>query len=206
LSRKRVDTLFSLVLLGIIVWMTWEAQKWDARARLFPVAIGIPAAVIALLQVGFALRALRADAVAAAPAPDTAPRESSGSDVVIAEAVEHAFGQGSTMAEETNLAPAVVRRRTLEMVGWILGITASIVLLGFELGAGVMSLVFLRLRGHESWRVALCIALTTYFFFYVVFDRVLNIPLPNGALADALGLNALDHYVMDPIADFVLHR
>jgi hypothetical protein len=184
LSRKRVDTLFSL----------------------FPVAIGIPAAVIALLQVGFALRALRADAVAAAPAPDTAPRESSGSDVVIAEAVEHAFGQGSTMAEETNLAPAVVRRRTLEMVGWILGITASIVLLGFELGAGVMSLVFLRLRGHESWRVALCIALTTYFFFYVVFDRVLNIPLPNGALADALGLNALDHYVMDPIADFVLHR
>jgi hypothetical protein len=204
LSRKRVDTLFSLVLLGIIVWMTWEAQKWDARARLFPLAIGLPVAVIALLQVVFALRGLRAAPVAAAA--ETAPQAVSGSDVVIAEAVEHAFGQGSTMAQEENLAPAVVRRRTLEMVGWILGITASIVLLGFELGAGVMSLVFLRLRGHESWRAALCIALATYLFFYVIFDRALNIPLPNGAIADALGLNALDHYVVDPIADFVLHR
>jgi hypothetical protein len=203
LSRKRVDILFSLVLLAIIVWMIWEAQQWDARARLFPVAIGIPAAVIALVQVVFALRSLRAPLAAAA---DTAPQDVSGSDVVIAEAVEHAFGQGSTMAQEENLAPAIVRRRTLEMVGWILGITASIVLLGFELGAGLMSLVFLRMRGHESWRVALCIALATYLFFYVIFDRALNIPLPNGAIADALGLNALDHYVMDPIADFVLHR
>jgi hypothetical protein len=183
--------------------MIWEAQQWDARARLFPVAIGIPAAVIALVQVVFALRSLRAPLAAAA---DTAPQDVSGSDVVIAEAVEHAFGQGSTMAQEENLAPAIVRRRTLEMVGWILGITASIVLLGFELGAGLMSLVFLRMRGHESWRVALCIALATYLFFYVIFDRALNIPLPNGAIADALGLNALDHYVMDPIADFVLHR
>ena len=204
MSRKRVDILFSLVLLGIIVWMTWEAQKWDARARLFPLAIGLPAAVMALVQVVFALRSLRAGPLAAAA--DTAPHDVSGSDVVIAEAVEHAFGQGSTVAQEENLAPALVRRRTLEMVGWILGITASIVLLGFELGAGVMSLVFLRLRGHESWRVALCIALATYLFFYVIFDRALNIPLPNGAIADALGLNALDHYVVDPIADFVLHR
>ena len=205
MSRKRVDLLFSLVLLAIIVWMTWEAQKWDARARLFPTAIGLPAAAIALLQVAFAVRRLLAR-----PRPavvtQTVPETISGSDVVIAEAVEHAFGHGSVMEEEDSLAPAIVRRRTLEMVAWIVGIMASIVLLGFELGAALMSLLFLRLRGHESWRLTLGVALATYLFFYVIFDRALSIPLPNGAIADALGLNTLDHYVSDPIANFVLRK
>lgn len=185
--------------------MTWEAQKWDARARLFPTAIGLPAAAIALLQVAFAVRSLLARPRPAA-VTQTVPETISGSDVVIAEAVEHAFGHGSVMEEEDSLAPVIVRRRTLEMVAWIVGIMASIVLLGFELGAALMSLLFLRLRGHESWRLTLGVALATYLFFYVIFDRALSIPLPNGAIADALGLNTLDHYVSDPIANFVLRK
>ena len=46
-------------MVGIIGWMVWEARGWDARARLFPVAIGIPALAIASLQVGLSLRGLR---------------------------------------------------------------------------------------------------------------------------------------------------
>lgn len=200
--RTRVDLIFSVALLATIAWMGLQARAWDLRAALFPIAIGIPAILLALLQVIFAVRGLRT----VSSAQPVMVEQVSGSDKVIAEAVEQAFGHGSFLEEEESIPPETVRKRTLEMVGWILAIALGIVLLGFELGAGLTSLVFLRLRARESWRTSAGIAFATYLFFYVVFDRALSIPLPNGAIADALGLNALDHYLMDPIANLIQGR
>jgi ABC-type multidrug transport system fused ATPase/permease subunit len=203
LSRKQADVIFSLLILAIVGWMVWQARAWDLRAGLFPLAIGVPAVGLAVLQLVFAVRGPRVSQAALSAA---APLHVSASEAVIAEAVEHAFGAGSIMEEEESLPSDVVRRRTLEMVAWILVMATGIVLLGFELGAAVVSLLFLRLRAHESWRTSAAIALSTYLFLYVVFDRALNIPLPNGAIADALGLNAFDHYLTDPIANFIQRR
>lgn len=205
MSRKQTDLLFSVVLLLVLAWMSWQAQQWDVRARLFPTAIGVPAMALALLQVGFAVRGLQSKATAPSASPLTVQPASS-SDAVIAEAVEHAFGAESAVEEEESLPPQVVRRRTLEMVAWIVAITAAVVLLGFELGAMLLSLVFLRIRAHESWRLSVAVAVGTYLFFFVIFDRALGIPFPNGLIADALGLKALDHYLTDPVADFLLRR
>jgi hypothetical protein len=190
------------VLLAIIASMVWQARNWDARASLFPLAIGIPALVIAILQLGFAARTLRAPA-ASAPSPAPARSSVGASDSVIADGGEHVSGVDSLLVVEDDIPPSVVRRRTLEMVSWILAIAAGIVLLGFELGSATLSLVFLRVRAHESWRTSVIIAVTTYLFFYVIFDRAVGIPFPNGAIADAFGLNAFDHYLMDPLADLI---
>jgi hypothetical protein len=92
------------------------------------------------------------------------------------------------------------------MVGWILGITLAIVLLGFELGATLLTFLFLRLAAHERLRTSVAIAVATYLFFYIVFDRALYIPFPPGAVADLFGLKPLDHYLADPIADFIQNR
>jgi len=207
LSRKQADLIFSLVLLAVVSWMVWEAGKWDLRARLFPVAVGVPAIALALLQLGFFVKP--ALSRARAPAPErSAPEAAQGTTgVVIAEAIDRAFGAGSASEAEAAVDPGLARTRTLQMVGWVLGITIGIVVLGFELGAAVLTFLFLRFASHERLRTSLLIALATYLSFYVLFDRALFIPFPPGALADALGLEKpLDHYALDPLASFLQNR
>lgn len=204
MSRKQADLVFTLVLLAVVSWMVWEAGKWDLRARLFPVAVGVPAIGLALLQLGFLLKPSLSRMRAAAPdraAPD-AGQGSTG--VVMAEAIERAFGPGSASEVEAAVPPEVARARTLHMVGWVLAITVGIVVLGFELGAALLTFLFLRFASHERLRTSVLIALATYLSFYVLFDRALFIPFPPGALADAVGLEKpLDHYVVDPIASLL---
>ena len=63
-----------------------------------------------------------------------------------------------------------------------------------------------RLASHERWRTIIPIALVTYLFFYVIFDKLLNIPFPNGMIADALGMESFDSYIADPIWRLVTRR
>jgi hypothetical protein len=207
LSRKQADLIFSLALLAVVSWMVWEAGKWDLRARLFPVAVGVPAIGLALLQLGFLVKP--ALSRARTPAPDrSAPEAGEGSTgVVMAEAIDRAFGPGSASEAEAAVDPGLARTRTLQMVGWVLAITIGIVVLGFELGAALLTFLFLRFASHERLRTSILIALATYLSFYVLFDRALFIPFPPGALADTLGLEKpLDHYALDPLATFLQNR
>jgi cation transporter-like permease len=151
LARKQADLIFSVVLLAIVSWMTWEALKWDRRAGLFPLAIGVPASALCLLQLGFAARAVLPARVRGQAAEGVLPDDGA-------------------------------RRRTAEIVGWILIMTMGIVLLGFELGSAVISFAFLRFAAHETVRISVGVSVLTYLFFYVIFDRALNIPFPPGLL------------------------
>ena len=203
--QKRADLVFSLILLLVVGWMVWQATGWEPRARLFPLATGVVALVAAVGQVAVAARRVRlagveSGAIAPPMADEGAP---SATSAIVAQAIEEAFGPGSVAGSEETIAPDVARRRTTEMVVWFLGITAGVVVLGFELGATVMTLWFLRVAAHERWQTSLWVALATYVFFYVIFDRGLHIPFPAGVFADALGLQALDHYISDPIASLI---
>ncbi|HZU04952.1 MAG TPA: tripartite tricarboxylate transporter TctB family protein [Chloroflexota bacterium] len=195
--RRKADLLFSVLVLLLVVWMVWEARHWPLRARLFPWTIGLPTVAIALLQVGLAVRQLvQARRAAGAPArPVEAPP---GEDTaVIAAAVESVLGADA--AAEEAIPPAVVRRRTLAMVAWILGFTLGITLLGFRLGGGLGTLAFLKLGARESWKTTLLLTLATYLSFFLLFDVGLNTPLPAGLLADALGVQAFDTVITEPI-------
>ena len=183
--------------------MTWEAGKWDARARVFPTAVGLVAIVAGGLQVAFATRVLMRGAGFTAPQLGTEGSGLSASGRVVAEAVDQAFGPGSLAEQEADLPEAIVRRRTTLMVLWILGITAGVVVFGFELGSALATVAFLHFGARERLRVSVGIGVATYLFFYVLFDRGLHVPLPAGALADALGLRPLDHYLVDPVAQFI---
>ena len=139
--------------MAIIGWMVWEARAWDARAQLFPLAIGIPALCVALLQLGLATRALRR--------VDVSTRSVNG-------------GSLETERQES--------RRTGQMIAWILAMAAGIVLLGFEIGSALLTFAFLRFAARERVWLSLTLAIATFLFFYVVFDRGLNIPFPPGLL------------------------
>ncbi len=96
----------------------------------------------------------------------------------------------------TRTNASLERRRTLEMALWILGFTIGVLALGFRLSAFLLPLAFFRLAGRERWRLAVPIALGTYLTFAIVFARGLDIPFPNGMVADWFGIQSPDIYLL----------
>jgi hypothetical protein len=137
-KREHQDILFNLVLVLVIGWGVFEARQWDARARLFPWAIGIPLLALLLIHL-----ALQVRAVAGAPRPVNGDLD---------------YG----------VNPAVARRRTAVMVAWLLGFAVVIGLLGFAVGGTLATLAYLRLAARERWPISLAITAGTGAFFVVL--------------------------------------
>lgn len=86
---------------------------------------------------------------------------------------------------EDGVPRALALRRTLAAAGWIGGFFAAIVLLGFPLAVPAFVLLYLRLQGSESWLFSAIFSLVVWALFYGLFDRLLHLPFPPGALLAA---------------------
>ena len=84
-------------------------------------------------------------------------------------------GRGLTDAE------AFSRSSTLPLVGLITFIAFGLLmpLIGFEIPALALCVIWLRFLGHESWRSTLVISVATTAVFYFLFLYGLRIPLPH---------------------------
>lgn len=182
--QKRIDLVFSLTLLLVVVGAIWMARDWRFATRLFPLVVAVPLAVGLALRVLYQARAIilgdPIDSSAPSP-PDTALGEARPSDGVIG---EQRLSSGDDPSDR-------IRHRQVEIVAWIGVFLLGMLLLGFKVGATFMTLVFLRLAARESWRVAVSFALGTYLFF-VILDAAIGVPVPAGYGAELFGLSSLD--------------
>jgi putative tricarboxylic transport membrane protein len=64
-------------------------------------------------------------------------------------------------------------------VGTFVGLGLLIPLMGFELPALALSVVWLRFLGGESWRSTVVVSVATVAAFYLLFLYALSIPLPH---------------------------
>jgi hypothetical protein len=140
--RDYLDLGFTLLLLAVISWTTWEARGWDARSKLFPWAAGIPLLVLLLMQVVKQVRV-----VATATAPGSNPGAESGDS-------------------------GRARRRILQIVGWILGFAAMIWAVGFAIGGTLTSLLYLKTAARERWPISLAITAGIGLFFWLLINRL----------------------------------
>lgn len=196
MSRKQADLLFSLALLLVMIGMVWLARDWPMKSRLFPFTIGLPAILLALLQVGFALRHLREGAaVLDEPATETVERPTApGSPRA---GVEAAVEEMLAATEETRAMPqSEIRLRAIQMCGWLLLFALGAAFLGFRLGSALLTLAFLKVTAQEPWRISILVSLATYLVFAFFFDFALSVHLPPGIVADWLALPSLDAYVI----------
>jgi hypothetical protein len=88
---------------------------------------------------------------------------------------------------QAEISPAIARRRSLLGAGWILGLLASVVLLGFPIAVPLFVFLYLKLQGREGWVISIAIALGTWGLFYGLFDRLLHLPFPAGWLLSWFG-------------------
>lgn len=138
---------------GVII-----AMDWPLKARLFPLAIGIPVLCMAAAEVVWGLL-------------DPAARS---------EAME--FRLSEQVPGRSQM------RRTLAAVAWLVGFLAAIVLLGFPLAVPFLVFAYMRLQGREGWVLSGIFALALWGVFYAVFDQLLHLPFAAGWIQEWMGL------------------
>lgn len=162
--KLRPPALFSLVALIFFCVFVYTAQEWRMQARLYPWAIGIPMLILAVIQFVLDLKGVKA-------------KESS---------------DGTPMdfqfRGQKEMAPEVVRKRTITMFSWLFGFFFMIYLLGYVVAIPLMVFTYLKFQSNESWVLSTTLTVIAFIFFYSLFVKLLNLPFPDGAVQTMLGL------------------
>jgi putative tricarboxylic transport membrane protein len=94
--------------------------------------------------------------------------------------------RGAKKADDAEAAdvvpPEIARKRTIAIIGWTVGCFLLIWLLGFSWAVPLTIFLYLKLAGRESWTVTLTVTFCAWLFFYALFERMLNVPFPQGYL------------------------
>lgn len=138
MRRDVLDLGFTLLLLALMSWTTLEASKWDARARLFPWAAGIPVLVLLIVQL-----AKQARTIVVSPS-------------------------GQKVLEGGHVDAHLALQRTLQIAAWIFGFALLIWSLGFPIGGTLGTLLYLKVAAHEKWPISLAITVGTGAFFWIL--------------------------------------
>lgn len=138
----------------VSVYALYGSWGWPWRSALFPQVIALCLLVLALLQV--VLSAFGLEKVSGGPAVDfelTAPVD-----------------------------PALARKRTVIIFGWIIGFFFVIVLVGFPAAVPLFVFLYLKFGGKEGWGLSLLLAALAWLFMHGLFDRLLHIRFSQGWL------------------------
>jgi len=159
--KLRPAAVFSIIwLIFFIVWV-YMAKDWRMQARLYPLAIGIPMIILAIVQVILDLKGVSKKQSDAAP-------------------VDFQFTK--------NIDPALARRRTIDIFSWILGFFMGIWLLGFAITIPLLVFAYLKLHSGEHWGLSIILTAGAWLVFYGLFVRLLNLPFPEGLIFAWLGI------------------
>jgi TctA family transporter len=85
-------------------------------------------------------------------------------------------------ADHEAIPPEAVRRRTLSIIGWTAGCFLLIWLLGFSYAVPLFIFLYLKLEGREGWLMTVAVTFFSWLFFYMLFERMLNVPFPDPLL------------------------
>lgn len=195
--QPRINVLWGGAIVLLAAWMIWQATAWPFRSRLFPLAIGIPVLILALVQFGFALRDLRRGSAGGEVSPSgpttwapSLPQESTTGEVE----------QLQTVQAAARLVPVetldITARQALTISGWLLTFLAGVWSLGFTIASTLLTVLFLRLAGREGWKLTLSMAVGVLILFVGVFDLALNVPLAAGVVWEGLGIETPGRYLL----------
>jgi hypothetical protein len=143
----------------IASYAVYAAMDWPFRTALFPRMIGVPLLVLALIEMGLSAFGTEKQ------------RE----------------GHAVDFELTTDIDPLVARRRTLGIVGWILGFFILILLVGFPVGIPLFVFLYLKLAGKEKWGLALVLTVLSWLVMEGLFDQLLHIPFPDGWIQSLFG-------------------
>jgi hypothetical protein len=87
---------------------------------------------------------------------------------------------------EVPVAQALEVQRTLSMLGWTVGYFVALWLIGFTFAIPLMTFLYLKIAGRESWSTSVGLAVVAWAFLYFLFVQILHVPFPEGLLLGTL--------------------
>ena len=171
--HRALDLGFACFVALVILWFVWEARDWSFHSRLFPWSVGLTVLILALAQVVLSARNLQLG--------------SSKNDTEL------------KVRPQDHQAAAVEQSevwRLMTIGSWIAVFFLGIWLFGFRLGSLILTIAFLKVAAKEGYKECLILGLVNYLFFLIIFDFALGVPLLEGAIAEWLGIESLDGFVL----------
>jgi hypothetical protein len=167
--RRSGEVLFSLLIVVVAAWVVYQSAGWALRTLgLQPIA--------ALFPTGWGSRSGLFPLVVGLPVLIMA----------IAQLAMDVRGKNRVVSADgtmtADLAPEVVRQRSLVILGTIVGFAVAIWLLGFTVAIPLVTFLFLKVASSESWPLSIALSAVTGIMFYMLFVFWLNIPAPPGLL------------------------
>jgi len=150
--RLSYGALFSFGMIVVFAAALWPALSWPERARIFPIVIFGP---LLVLSVANFIKDLRRR-------PWT-------------ESIKQAI-------DEAGIDEATFRKRTREILGWVVVFFFALWLLGFPVGIPLATFVYLKLAARESWTTSILVTFGSWAFLVGVFGYVLDFLFPEAAL------------------------
>ena len=147
--------VFTGCVIVLLALALWQSRNFGVRAGLFPWVIGTPTLLLALIQLA---------------------KDFKGHKKVSGPAFE---AEGAV-----EVSPEVATRRTLTILGWTVGFFVAIWLLGFSYAVPLTMVLYLKLAGREKWPITVIMTFCTWGFFYLLFQKMLNVPFPDGLIFD----------------------
>jgi hypothetical protein len=147
-----------VLLVLFFAFVVFEAKDFAFAGRLFPLAVGIPAFILSVLQLVLDLRAKPKGEEAA---PD----------------------DFADIAADASIPSAVVRARGIRFLCWFLGLYLGIWVLGFKIAVPLFFIGYMWLEGRARWLVTVPLtALSVYLIFYH-FENLLGVFWPECILS-----------------------
>jgi hypothetical protein len=158
--RISAVSAFSLFLAIVAAYAVVSASSWPLKAALFPLVMGIPLLVLALVQLVFDLQG------------KTDPAE----------------GPAMDLAPSADVAPELAHRRTIAIFAWMAAFIVLVLLIGFPLAVPIFMFCYLMLQSAVGWWRSLALTAGAWGFFYGLFERLLHFPFGPGLIQTWLGL------------------
>ena len=152
--RFSAAALFTAAIVVVLAIALWDSRDFGYRAGLFPWVVGTPTLVFAIGQF---IRDLYGK-----------KKKAEG-------------GLAQSVEVEVEIAPELVRKRTISIILWIFGFFLVIWLLGFSYAVPLTILLYL-LFAKESWFISISVTFFSWLFYWSLFEKMLDVPFPEGYL------------------------
>ena len=147
---------FTLATIVLLALALWQSRDFGFRAGLFPWAIGGPTLVLAIGQFARDLYGKKKKR------------------------------QHQVRDTESDVSFEDERQRTILIITWTVAFFVAIWLLGFSYAVPLMMLLYLKFGGKEGWVITLSVTFGTWLFYWGLFEKMLNVPFPEGLLLELL--------------------
>jgi len=152
--RFSAAALFTAAIVVVLAIALWDSRDFGYRAGLFPWVVGTPTLVFAIGQF---IRDLYGK-----------KKKAEG-------------GLAQSVEVEVEIAPELMRKRTISIILWIFGFFLVIWLLGFSYAVPLTILLYL-LFAKESWFISISVTFFSWLFYWSLFEKMLDVPFPEGYL------------------------